>query len=44
LALLVGCSEAATQLPELPSAAASTTPDQAASGAEAARGFRSVRG
>jgi hypothetical protein len=44
LVLLVGCSQAGVR-PPTPSPPASTpTPDQAASGVDAARGFRSVRG
>jgi hypothetical protein len=43
LALLVGCSEAGARRAE-PSRAESQAPDQAADGADAARGFRSARG
>ena len=43
LALLVGCSGSDARQAEPPSATASPTPDQA-TGADAARGFRSVRG
>jgi sortase (surface protein transpeptidase) len=44
LALLVGCSEAGARRPEPSRAAASQAPDQAPSGVDAARGFRSARG
>jgi len=43
LVLLAGCSGLGTRHPEAPAAASSTAPDRAASGAGAARGFRSVR-
>jgi Sortase domain len=44
LALLVGCSSSDAPRPERSPAASSPTSDRAAGGAEAARGFRSVRG
>lgn len=44
LGLLVGCSGPGTRQPEAPAAASSTAPDRAASGVDAVRGFRSVRG
>jgi sortase (surface protein transpeptidase) len=44
LALLVGCTEVGTRHPEPSPPASSLTRDRAASGADAARGFRSVRG
>jgi sortase family protein len=44
LALLVGCSNPGTQRREPSPPANSPTPDRAAGGAQAARGFRSVRG
>ena len=42
-ALLVGCSSSGTQRPESSPVASSPASDRAAGGAEAARGFRSVR-
>jgi sortase (surface protein transpeptidase) len=44
LALLVGCSEAGARHPEPSPVASASTQDRAASGADAADGFRSVRG
>jgi len=44
LALLVGCSEAGARRAEPSPTATSKAPDQAASGVDAARGFRSARG
>jgi len=44
LVLLVGCSSSGAQRPEPSPAARSPTSDRAAGGAEAARGFQSVRG
>ncbi|HEU4396550.1 MAG TPA: class F sortase [Actinomycetota bacterium] len=44
LALLVGCSEAGARRGEPSPAATSQAPDQAASGVDAARRFRSARG
>ena len=44
LALLVGCSEAGARRVEPSPTATSKAPDQAASGVDAARGFRSARG
>jgi hypothetical protein len=44
LALLVGCSEAGARRAEPSPAATSQAPDQAASGVDAARRFRSARG
>jgi sortase (surface protein transpeptidase) len=43
LALLVGCSGSGARHPEPSPPVSSSTPDGAASGADAARGFRSVR-
>jgi hypothetical protein len=43
LALLVGCSAVGGRHPEPSSSVGATTPDQTAGGADAARGFRSVR-
>ena len=43
-ALLVGCSGSDARQAQPPSATTSPTPDQSAGGADAARGFRSVRG
>jgi sortase (surface protein transpeptidase) len=44
LALLAGCSEAGARRAEPAPTATSKAPDQAASGVDAARGFRSARG
>jgi sortase (surface protein transpeptidase) len=44
LALLAGCSQAGTRRAEPAPAATTSTSDQAGGGAQAARGFRSVRG
>jgi sortase (surface protein transpeptidase) len=44
LVLLAGCSQAGVRRAEPAPAATTSTSDQAAAGAEAARGFRSVRG
>jgi len=44
LVLLAGCSGSGPRHTEPSTAASSLTPDRATSGAEAARGFRSVRG
>jgi Sortase domain len=43
LALLVGCSAVGGRHPEPSPSVGATTPDQTADGADAARGFRSVR-
>jgi sortase (surface protein transpeptidase) len=44
LALLAGCSEAGARRAEPSPAATATAPERAASGVDAARGFRSTRG
>jgi sortase (surface protein transpeptidase) len=44
VALLVGCSGVGAQHPEPSPSVGATTPDQTASGVDAAAGFRSVRG
>jgi sortase (surface protein transpeptidase) len=44
LALLAGCSQAGARRAEPPPTATSAAPDRAASGVDAARGFRSARG